>query len=60
MRNFDNHITEQRRKKRAEESNQQDREDELARARKAHADQMSERGNLEAQLKVGSLPYPHD
>lgn len=50
--NFDNHIAEQKRKRRTEEAQQQDLEEELTTARKTHSDQMGERGTLQAQLQV--------
>ncbi|KAH8104626.1 AAA domain-containing protein [Cristinia sonorae] len=52
LRNFDEHISEQKRKKRGEESKQQDLEDDLAKARKSHVNEMSEQGRLQAQIKV--------
>ncbi|TCD70142.1 DNA repair protein rad50 [Steccherinum ochraceum] len=52
QKNFDNHIGEQRRKKQVEENRQQDLEDELAKSRKAHVNEMSEQGRLQAQQKL--------
>lgn len=52
LRNFDDHIVDQRRKKRSQESKQQDHEERLASTRKAHVEQMAIQGRLQAQLRV--------
>ena len=53
LRNFDSHIAEQKRKRKEEEDKLQDLEEELASARKTHADKLTDRGQLEAEVNVG-------
>ncbi|THH27305.1 hypothetical protein EUX98_g6880 [Antrodiella citrinella] len=52
LRNFDDHISEQKRKKVWEETKLQDFEEELTNARRDHVNEMSEQGRLQAQLKL--------
>ena len=55
MRNFDVHISEQKNKRKREEDKLQDLEDELRSVRKTHAEKLTDRGQLEAEAKVGGI-----
>jgi hypothetical protein len=57
LQNFDKHISDQKQKRRSEEFKQQDREDELARARKTHVELISQHGELQAEAKVSCHGY---
>jgi DNA repair protein RAD50 len=52
LRNFDKHINDQKAKRRAEFSKQEDLDDALARARKTHVELISQQGELQAEAKV--------
>jgi DNA repair protein RAD50 len=57
LQNFDEHIAEQRQKKRTEESRRQDLEDQLADSRKKHVEQVNAQGELVGEAKVTHLRY---
>ena len=52
IKNFNSHIAEQRNVRRREEANEQDKDDELAAARKKHVELNEEHGQLIAEAKV--------
>ncbi|KAG5221328.1 DNA repair protein [Salix suchowensis] len=52
LRNFDGHISEQKRKKKAEDGKKQDLEDELSNARRKHVELLQEQGSLRAEAKA--------
>lgn len=54
LQNFDSHISEQKRKKKAEDGKKQDLEDELSNARRKHVELLQEQGSLRAEAKVNS------
>jgi len=52
IKNFNAHIAEQRNVRRREEASEQDKEDELAAARRKHVELNEEHGQLTAEAKV--------
>ncbi|KAG5219767.1 DNA repair protein [Salix suchowensis] len=52
LQNFDGHISEQKRKKKAEDGKKQDLEDQLSNARRKHVELLQEQGSLRAEAKV--------
>ncbi|KAL4258232.1 P-loop containing nucleoside triphosphate hydrolase [Pleurotus pulmonarius] len=52
LQNFDGHISEQKRKKKAEDGKKQDLEDELSNARRKHVELLQEQGSLRAEAKA--------
>lgn len=55
LRNFDQHISEQKQKKRKEQSTRDDLEEEIARARKSQEDLLTHHGQLQAEATVSSV-----
>jgi DNA repair protein RAD50 len=58
LRNFDKHINDQKAKRRTEKSKQEDLDETLARARKAHVELISQQGELQAEAKVSYPSQP--
>ncbi|PSR71740.1 hypothetical protein PHLCEN_2v12388 [Hermanssonia centrifuga] len=52
LRNFDDHIMQQKRKRKSEESKMEDIEDELKRTRHAHSAKLTDKGQLEGEAKA--------
>ncbi|KAF9493183.1 hypothetical protein BDN71DRAFT_1508771 [Pleurotus eryngii] len=52
LQNFDGHISEQKRKKKAEDGKKQDLEDQLSNARRKHVELLQEQGSLRAEAKA--------
>ncbi|KAH7885017.1 ALG6, ALG8 glycosyltransferase family-domain-containing protein [Phlebopus sp. FC_14] len=52
LRNFDENIAQQKQKRRRQESERQDLEDELAKARRTHVELVNEHGELAAEAKA--------
>ncbi len=55
LRNFDDHIMQQKRKRKSEESKMEDIEDELKRTRHAHSAKLTDKGQLEGEAKASSF-----
>lgn len=60
LRNFDENIAKQKQNRRRHESERQDFEDELAKARRTHVELVNEHGELAAEAKVRTPPSRSD
>lgn len=55
LNNFNKYIDDQKNKRKAEQSNREDNEDELSRARKMHVELIGQHGELQSEAKVNQV-----
>lgn len=55
LNNFNKFIDDQKSKRKAEQSNREDNEDELSRARKMHVELIGQHGELQSEAKVSFI-----